>query len=100
MSTSTTGAAPEAGRRVGATDSAVRGCGEHPGEPRLPGQAAILGKPLVNAQLHGEKLSKPIALGVLAPDCITSTAYGTEQMLTQLIRPSAWPSRWSCRSPA
>ncbi|WP_084316555.1 amino acid permease [Actinospica robiniae] len=44
-----------------------------------------LGKPLVNDQLYGEKLSRPIALGVLAPDCISSSAYGTEQMLTQLI---------------
>ncbi len=45
----------------------------------------FLGPPLVTAELHGEKLSNPIALGVLAPDCISSTAYGTEQMLTQLI---------------
>jgi amino acid transporter len=45
----------------------------------------LLGKPLVNDQLHGEKLSNPIALGVLAPDCVSSSAYGTEQMLTQLV---------------
>jgi amino acid transporter len=45
----------------------------------------LLGKPLVNDELYGEKLSRPIALGVLAPDCISSSAYGTEQMLTQLI---------------
>jgi amino acid transporter len=45
----------------------------------------LLGKPLVNDQLYGEKLARPIALGVLAPDCISSSAYGTEQMLTQLI---------------
>lgn len=45
----------------------------------------FLGPPLVTAQLHDEKLSKPIALGVLAPDCISSSAYGTEQMLTQLL---------------
>ncbi|GAA2155031.1 APC family permease [Kitasatospora kazusensis] len=46
---------------------------------------ALLGPPLVSAELRNEKLSKPIALGVLAPDCISSSAYGTEQMLTQLI---------------
>jgi amino acid transporter len=46
---------------------------------------AMLGKPLVNDQLHAEKLSRPIALGVLAPDCVSSSAYGTEQMLTQLL---------------
>src|SRR5260221_1923026 len=45
----------------------------------------MLGKPLVNEQLHGEKLSRPIALGVLAPDCVSSSAYGTEQILGQLI---------------
>ena len=44
----------------------------------------FLGKPLVSEQLSNERLSKPIALGVLAPDCISSSAYGTEQMLTQL----------------
>ncbi len=45
----------------------------------------LLGPPLVNAQLHTERLSKPIALGVLAPDCISSTAYGSEEMLVILI---------------
>jgi amino acid transporter len=44
----------------------------------------FLGKPLVSEQLLGERLNRPIALGVLAPDCISSSAYGTEQMLTQL----------------
>jgi amino acid transporter len=44
----------------------------------------FLGKPLVSEQLTTERLSKPIALGVLAPDCISSSAYGTEQMLTQM----------------
>jgi amino acid transporter len=44
----------------------------------------FLGKPLVTEQLVSERLSKPIALGVLAPDCISSSAYGTEEMLTQL----------------
>jgi amino acid transporter len=44
----------------------------------------FLGKPLVTEQLSSERLSKPIALGVLAPDCISSSAYGTEQMLTQM----------------
>jgi len=44
----------------------------------------LLGKPLVTEQLTSERLSRPIALGVLAPDCISSSAYGTEQMLTQM----------------
>jgi hypothetical protein len=44
----------------------------------------FLGKPLVTEQLSGERLNRPIALGVLAPDCISSSAYGTEQILTQM----------------
>ena len=45
----------------------------------------ILGKPLVNDELHGEKLSNPTALGIMGIDMISSSAYGSEQMLTQLI---------------
>ena len=45
----------------------------------------LLGPPLVNEKLSDERLGRPSALGVLAPDCISSSAYGTEQMLTQLI---------------
>jgi amino acid transporter len=39
----------------------------------------------VSEQLSEERLSRVIALGVLAPDCISSTAYGTEEMLTILV---------------
>jgi len=46
---------------------------------------ALLGPPLVNEKLGDERLGRPSALGVLAPDCISSSAYGTEEMLTQLI---------------
>ncbi len=45
----------------------------------------LLGPPLVTEQLSAERLSRPMALGVLAPDCISSSAYGTEEMLTQLV---------------
>ncbi len=45
----------------------------------------LLGKPLVTEQLGAERLSNPIALGVLASDCISSMAYGSEQMLVVLI---------------
>jgi amino acid transporter len=45
----------------------------------------LLGPPLVNEELSTERLSRPIALGVLAPDCISSSAYGTEETLTQLV---------------
>jgi amino acid transporter len=44
----------------------------------------VLGRPYVTEQLSGERLSRPIALGVLAPDCISSSAYGTEEILIQL----------------
>jgi len=46
---------------------------------------ALLGPPLVNEKLGDERLGRPSALGVLAPDCISSSAYGTEEMLTVLI---------------
>ncbi len=44
----------------------------------------LLGKPLVSEQLSGERLNRIVALGVLAPDCISSSAYGTEEILTQM----------------
>ena len=46
---------------------------------------ALLGRPLVTAGLSSERLSNPVALGVLSPDCISSSAYGTEEMLLQLL---------------
>jgi amino acid transporter len=46
----------------------------------------LLGSPMVNEQLSEERLSKPIALGVLAPDGISSSAYGTEEILIELLR--------------
>jgi amino acid transporter len=45
----------------------------------------LLGKPLVTERLSEERLSNVIALGVLAPDCISSTAYGTEEILAELV---------------
>ncbi|MEH6379596.1 APC family permease [Streptomyces sp. KLMMK] len=45
----------------------------------------LLGPPLVTEQLSQEKLSNPMALGVLASDCISSTAYGSEEMLRILV---------------
>ncbi|MGD0377045.1 MAG: amino acid permease [Streptosporangiaceae bacterium] len=46
----------------------------------------LLGPPMVNEQLAEERLSKPIALGVLAPDGISSSAYGTEEILIELLK--------------
>jgi amino acid transporter len=45
----------------------------------------LLGPPLVSANLHEEKLSKKAALGVLSSDCISSSAYGSEEMLIVLV---------------
>jgi amino acid transporter len=45
----------------------------------------LLGPPLITEQLSEEKLSNPIALGVLASDCMSSTAYGTEELLRSLV---------------
>jgi amino acid transporter len=45
----------------------------------------VLGKPMINDELHHEKLSNPIALGALSPDAISSTAYGPEQIMVELL---------------
>ncbi len=45
----------------------------------------FLGRPLINAQLQEQRLSKPLALGVLSPDGISSSAYGPEEVLIALL---------------
>jgi amino acid transporter len=45
----------------------------------------LLGRPLINEQLTEQRLSKPLALGVLSCDGISSAAYGTEEMLIELL---------------
>ena len=45
----------------------------------------LLGPPMVNEQLSEQRLSKPLALGVLSPDAISSSAYGTEEILIELL---------------
>ena len=45
----------------------------------------FLGPPLVTESLGEQRLNKATALGVLAPDCISSTAYGSEEILTILV---------------
>jgi amino acid transporter len=45
----------------------------------------FLGKPMINEQLKSERLSNPVALGVLSPDAISSSAYGTEEILIELL---------------
>jgi amino acid transporter len=45
----------------------------------------FLGKPLITEELSTERLSNPVALGALSPDAISSTAYGPEQILIELL---------------
>jgi len=45
----------------------------------------FLGKPLITEELTSERLSNPVALGALSPDAISSTAYGPEQILVELL---------------
>jgi amino acid transporter len=85
MTTSTTGAARAATDTQGQPAALSATAVNIPESLGYRVKRKMLGRPLVNDQLYGEKLSRPIALGVLAPDCVSSSAYGTEQMLGQLI---------------
>ena len=53
--------------------------------PWYTAKRRLLGPPLVNDQLGEQRLSKPLALGVLSPDGISSSAYGTEEILIALV---------------
>jgi amino acid transporter len=45
----------------------------------------LLGKPITSDQIKHERLPNFLALGVLSSDCISSSAYGTEEMLIVLL---------------
>jgi amino acid transporter len=61
------------------------------GKPYIPtsvgdiAKRIFLGKPLITEALTSERLSNPVALGVLSPDAISSSAYGTEEILIELL---------------
>jgi amino acid transporter len=61
--------------------------GEQPISPSLSDRCkrAFLGRPMITDQLQHERLSNPVALGVLSPDAISSTAYGSEQVMIELL---------------
>lgn len=67
--------------------------GPQPQAPYLPEpflyrlKNILLGRPLVTEELTTERLGTFMALGVLSPDAISSSAYGTEEMLVELVRP-------------
>src|SRR6202034_825165 len=46
----------------------------------------LLGPPMVNEELSEQRLSNVAAPGVLAPDGISSSAYGTEEILIELLK--------------
>ncbi len=79
--------------RDGAAETTVPGVGPESAVERfeLPERLSyrakrmLLGPPLTTEKLHEEKLSKKAALGVLSSDCISSAAYGTEEMLIVLL---------------
>jgi amino acid transporter len=58
----------------------------------------LLGRPMINDQLKSERLSNPIALGVLSSDAMSSTAYGSEQILVELL-PAAGVAAFSLLLP-
>ncbi len=61
----------------------------------------FLGKPLITEDLAAEKLSNTVALGALSPDAISSTAYGPEQIMVELLPLRGWRRSCCCfRSPA
>ena len=45
----------------------------------------FLGKPLISENLEHESLSNTVALGALSPDAISSTVYGPEQIMVELL---------------
>ncbi|MET0420222.1 MAG: DNA-binding protein, partial [Acidimicrobiia bacterium] len=45
----------------------------------------LLGAPLATEQLEHERLGKPTALAVFASDCLSSSAYATEEILRVLV---------------
>jgi amino acid transporter len=59
----------------------------------------LLGKPLINEQLGEQKLSRPLALGVLSCDGISSAAYGTEEILIELVQSFGYAAAFSILLP-
>jgi amino acid transporter len=81
---------------AGQTRPPGQGTGPRPGPPpaaatEVPDgfwysvKRRVLGPPLVTEQLTSERLSRPLALGVLSCDGLSSAAYGTEEILYALL---------------
>src|SRR5262252_5766417 len=79
-------------RTTGQTDVAIRnavgflgGSGDLPESFWYSVKRRLLGPPMVNEQLRHQRLSNFLALGVLSPDGISSSAYGPEEILIALL---------------
>jgi amino acid transporter len=78
-------------RSTGRTDVAIRNAAGFLGGGELDEglwysvKRRLLGPPMVNEELRHQRLSKPLALGVLSPDGISSSAYGSEEILIALL---------------
>jgi amino acid transporter len=78
-------------RSTGRTDVAIRNAAGFLGGGELDEglwysvKRRLLGPPMVNEELRHQRLSKPLALGVLSPDGISSSAYGPEEILIALL---------------
>ncbi len=72
-------------RPLGPDAPGVSGAGTYPESWAYRLKNRLLGPPMVSEQLTQERLSTPVAIGVLAPDMISSSAYGTEEMLVVMV---------------
>ncbi len=72
-------------RPLGPESPGPSGAGTYPESWAYRLKNRILGPPMVSEQLTQERLSTPVAIGVLAPDMISSSAYGTEEMLVVMV---------------
>ena len=77
---------------TGQTDVAIRnavgflgGSGDLPESFWYSVKRRLLGPPMVNEELRHQRLSNFLALGVLSPDGISSSAYGPEEILIALL---------------
>jgi amino acid transporter len=70
---------------VPSVPAALAGSAELPERLGYRLKRRALGPPLTTDQLEHETLSKKLALGVLSSDCISSSAYGSEEILLILL---------------
>jgi amino acid transporter len=61
--------------------------------PTLRWKDLLLGPPLATSRLVAERLGKVVALAVFSSDAISSTAYGTEQIMLVLVAAGAVATR-------